>query len=707
MRSRRRHGRKDRRGPEPPVSERVLLVGNPNVGKSVIFSYLTGRYAIASNYPGTTVEIMSGMTRQRRPRRVIDTPGVNSLLPRSEDERVTRDIVLQNREATVVQVADAKNLFRALLLTSQLAEIGCRVILVLNMMDEARQRGHVIDAKQLAEHLGIEVIETVAVEKRGLGRLAAAIHEDAARVPKAGPIYPPGLERLIGETAGDIAAANSHGLFGVLSFIGGDTSLLDFPGRMPPPAVRERLERRLAGFSRPPGYMIATARKNRAERVVAFAVRRDEPTRRRAAALRLYLPAFAIAALTAAALLAFGPAALADAGLMPTLPLLLLAVICITAAGAERLDALSMHRVAGPLVLVFILYLVFMLVGVFTAGTLVDMLEERVFGAGVVPAVARLVPEGFFHDLLVGEYGLVSMGLAYSLSIVLPIVVVFFAVFGVLEDSGYFPRLTVLTNNFFKLVGVSGKATLPIVLGFGCVTMAVLATRILETRKERMIAITLLSLAIPCSAQLGVIMALLAAVSPAAVALIAAIIGVEFVAVGFVLGRILPGPRADFMIELPPMRGPRAGNIVRKTMARGTWFLREAIPFFIAATAILFVLDRTGAMTFVHRAVQPVVGRFLGLPVETAEVFIVGFFRRDYGAAGLYRLWQEGVIGGNQVVVALVVISLFMPCLATVIVTVKEIGLRRAAAIFFFVLCVSVLSGGALNFVLNLTGLKL
>jgi ferrous iron transport protein B len=169
MRHRRRHGRKRYRpGAAGPASrERILLVGNPNVGKSVVFSYLTGRYSIASNYPGTTVEISIGAMGSRGGREVIDTPGVNSLFPKSEDEKVTRDIILANRQATVVQIADAKNIFRALLLTSQLAEIGCRVILVLNMMDEARQRGFDIDARELSRLLGIEVIETVAAEGGG------------------------------------------------------------------------------------------------------------------------------------------------------------------------------------------------------------------------------------------------------------------------------------------------------------------------------------------------------------------------------------------------------------------------------------------------------------------------------------------------------------------------------------------------------------
>ena len=162
-------------------NEKILLVGNPNVGKSVIFNYLTGSYTVISNYPGTTVEISSGHIKQKSDREVIDTPGINSLFPASEDEKVTRDILLQNKDAIIVQVIDAKNIYRGLILTTQIAETGCRMILVLNMMDEARQRGLVIDADALSSILGVEVIETVAVEKRGLPKLISGINSDKAR----------------------------------------------------------------------------------------------------------------------------------------------------------------------------------------------------------------------------------------------------------------------------------------------------------------------------------------------------------------------------------------------------------------------------------------------------------------------------------------------------------------------------------------------
>ncbi len=693
-----------------PHTDTVLLVGNPNVGKSVIFSYLTGRYSIVSNYPGTTVEISRGLIGLTRSREVIDTPGMNSLFPKSEDERVTRDILLENLGATVVQVADAKNLFRALILTTQLAELGCRLILVLNMMDEARQRGIVINSKALSKHLGIEVIPTVAVEKRGLPRLAGALNAGEAPVPRVSIVYPPFVAEEMPETERAIGKGNEYGLFGTLSVMTGDGSMLEGGGRVERTELSRLMERLAMKEKALPNrysFFIATARMEYVERIVGLVESGREKTVSQGKGYRGYVPFAAIAVIAIILYLAAGAARLTMLGLHPTIPVLLVAILGITYAGEERVNRITLHPILGILVVLVVLYLIYMLVGIFAAGALVNLLEERLFDGVLIPALSGLLHAGWVKDLFFGEFGLISMGLKYAISIVLPIVFVFFLVFAFLEDSGYFPRLTVLTNNIFRTVGVNGKATLPVVLGFGCVTMAVLASRILESRRERLIVVTLMALAIPCSAQLGVVMALLSAISAKGVILIACIIIGEFFIVGCILSRLLKGTRSDFILELPPLRIPKLANIMLKTGARVKWFVREALPFFIFATLILFILDKSGGLVILYRAVEPVTKRLLGLPVETATVFIIGFFRRDYGAAGLYVLWEEGALAGNQVVVALVVMSLFLPCLATLIVMIKELGFRYAFSILLFVLVVSLLSGGILHLLLSVTGIRL
>jgi ferrous iron transport protein B len=687
----------------------IYLVGNPNVGKSVIFAYLTGRYTVVSNYPGTTVEVARGKARFDNAFEVIDTPGVNSLFPKGEDERVTRDILVRDREATIVQVADAKNLFRALLLTSQLAELDCRTILVLNMMDEARQRGISIDSKELSEQLGIEIIETVAVEKRGLGKIVQALDAGSARVPGLRMRYNDEVMEVMGEVRKSVPDPDRFGQLGIVSLVAGDRDLLQMYGGLSSEAadaltgsIMEREGRLPYAFS----HYISSSRRDLVARMIGGIVTtKKEKIFAGPATLRRYAFTLSLAVVTILLYLLFGMGGLAAVGLHPTVLVLLAVVTIAAAAGSDRLNRAMTHPLLGLFMLAAVLYLIYMFVGVFAAGTLVDAIEEGVFGNLVVPFLRRLIGTGWIGRLFVGEFGLISMGLNYSISIVLPIVTVFFLAFGILEDTGYFPRLTILTNNAFRFVGVNGKATLPIVLGFGCVTMATLASRILETKKERIIVVALLALAVPCSAQLGVILALAAALSFQAVLLIAGIIFVEFIAVGKIMSFLIKGPTSDFILELPPLRAPKMSNIALKTWARVKWFLKEALPFFLLATFVLYLLDVSGGLRFVYSAVRPVVVSFLGLPVETAQVFIIGFFRRDYGAAGLYKLWESGLLAGNQIVVALLVMSLFLPCLATLIVMIKELGLRWALAILLFVMAMSLLSGGLLNLVLELSGI--
>src|SRR3954465_6927357 len=460
---------------------RIALVGNPNVGKSVIFGRLTGRYVTVSNYPGPTVAVTRGRaTVGAEVCDIIDTPGVNALEgPLSEDEKVTRDLLLGGGAELVVQVADARNLRRALMLTSQLAQFKLPMILVLNMIDETRARGVDIDATGLSTHLGITVIEAVAPEGRGLAELREA---------------------------------------------------LTAPGRAH--AAREE------GLSH-----------------LQWA---DETTRAFRTVGRASLGRFQEGA---------------------------------GRAGGEPLTGLPM--------LVVVLYLTYLFVGVFGAQTLVGLLEEGLFGRYVNPwatAAAAHLPFAAAREFLVGEYGLITMGLTYAIAIVLPVVTTFFFVFGFLEDSGYIPRLAIFSDRLFRAMGLNGKAVLPMVLGLGCDTMATMTTRILATPKERLIAILLLALGVPCSAQLATIMGILGGISFKALVTLFAVVLSQMVFVGFLAARVLTGDRSDFVMELPPLRLPRFRNLMTKTLLRIRWYLGEAVPLFLIGTVLLFVLDRIGGL---------------------------------------------------------------------------------------------------------------
>jgi ferrous iron transport protein B len=565
---------------------RIALVGNPNVGKSVVFGRLTGTYATVSNYPGTTVTVTSGRALVgAEVCDVIDTPGVNALDGvLSEDEKVTRQLLTGDGAELVIQVADARNLRRALMLTSQLAEFNRPMVLVLNMLDEARARGVQIDATALSACLGVPVIEAVAPEGRGMAELRAAL--PMAAIPRAG--HHAGQDHL---HWADATAARFRHVHPVS--LG---RFQEWLGR----AVREPL--------------------------------------------------------------------------------------------------------TGLPILGLVLYVTYLFVGVLGAQTLVGFFEDVVFGRYVNPAAvaASASLPALVRDFFVGDYGLVTMGLTYAIAIVLPVVTTFFLVFGFLEDSGYIPRLAIFSDRLFRAMGLNGKAVLPMVLGLGCDTMATMTTRILGTPKERLIAITLLALGVPCSAQLATIMGILGGISVFALLTLFGVVLSQMVIVGFVAARALTGDRSDFIMELPPIRMPRLHNLLTKTLLRVRWYLGEAVPLFLLGTALLFVLDKTGLLASLTAAARPVVTGMLGLPPEAAQVFVMGFLRRDYGAAGLFTLAADGVLSGVQAVVALTVMTLFVPCVANLLMIIKERGPKVGLAILTFVTIVAIGTGTLLNMVLRL-----
>jgi ferrous iron transport protein B len=572
---------------------RIALVGNPNVGKSVVFGRLTGRYATVSNYPGTTVSVTTGRSLVgAEVCDVIDTPGVNALEGTlSEDERITRDVVANGRSDVIVQVADARNIRRALTLTAHVAAFRKPTILALNMVDEAFARGVSVDARQLESELRIPVVEMVAIEGRGLAELRDALTRAAV------PAVP--LLKNAGERA-----AWAHEL------------------------------------------------TNRVRRISTLSL----------------------------------------------------------AHAQEALAQATRRPITGVPILMAVLYAVYLFVGVFGAQTLVKLLEDDLFGKGINPAAIwladRLIPMQFVRDFLVGQYGVITMGLTYSIAIVLPVVATFFLIFGFLEDSGYIPRLAIFSDRIFRVMGLNGKAVLPMVLGLGCDTMATMTTRILGTPKERLIAILLLALGIPCSAQLATIMGILGGISFAALLTLFGVVLGQMFFVGWLAARVLAGDRSEFIMELPPIRWPRLGNLLTKTRMRVWWYLGEAVPLFLIGTMLLFILDKLSALGLVASLGRPIVTGLLGLPAETAQIFVMGFLRRDYGAAGLFQLARSGQLSGLQAVVALTVMTLFIPCVANFLMIVRERGARVAFAMLAIITPVAVFTGAGLNHVLRALGVQ-
>ncbi len=377
---------------------------------------------------------------------------------------------------------------------------------------------------------------------------------------------------------------------------------------------------------------------------------------------------------------------------------------------AEKLSRAMMHPITGSLILLAVLYFgLYQFVGVLGAGTLVDFIEGTVFGEWLNPwatnLITSIIPFKILQDLFVGEYGVITMGLSYAFAIIFPIVGTFFIVFSIIEDSGYLPRLAMLIDRVLKGIGLSGRAVIPLVLGFGCDTMATIVTRTQETKRERVITTLLLALAIPCSAQLGVIFAILSG-SGLALLIWVGVVALVLLLVGYLAAKVIPGERASFYMEVPPLRLPKISNVLVKTYTRLQWYFTEVLPIFIAASILLWAGKLTGVFDLIISGLEPVV-EFIGLPPEASVAFLYGFFRRDFGAAGLYELHSSGVLLGIPLVVAAVTLTLFIPCIAQFSVMLKERGIKTALAIALFIFPFAFLVGFILNLILTTLGVSL
>ena len=635
----------------------ILLVGHPNVGKSVLFHRLTGAYVNVSNYPGTTVEVTRASARFDREAMLLDTPGVLSLPSRSDDERATMRALLNENIRCLVQVGDAKNLRRTLTLTALLAELGVPLVLALNMHDEAAARGVIVDIPALAEELGTPVLATVATGGEGIGELTGSLSH--AQPPQALLRYDAAIESAINTIAAAITRHAPHPQLAArglaILYLGGDSEVATWLAEKAGEHFAEletlRQQANQSNKDKLPG-LLARERTEAADALTTSAIRRAARSS----------------------------------------PLL-----------AQRIGQYVVDPLWGIPILLGMLFLVYEFVGVFGATTLVGLLEKDLFEGILNPAftdfVNSVIKLPWLAELLVGQYGLWTMGMTYALALILPIVSTFFLAFGVLEDSGYLPRLTVIANRLFSLIGLNGRAVLPMVLGLGCVTMATLTTRILHSPRERMITIFLLALAIPCSAQLGVVLGMLGGVSFSAVLIWALAMVLVLMLAGYLAAKLIPGRRIPLVTELPPMRLPILGNVLKKTGGRLKWYLIEVIPLFLLGTFIMYALDKSGALPAIIEAGEPLVSGWLGLPKEASAAFVMGFLRRDFGATGLFALAHS--LDPIQAVVGMITITLFIPCFASLMMMVKEQGSKVALGMVAVIVPFAFFIGGLFNIVLR------
>ncbi len=648
---------------EPSTAEasaKIVLVGNPNVGKSVLFNALTGAYTTVSNYPGTSVEVARGHCEIEGIRyEILDTPGMYSLLPITEEERVARDILLRENPRIVVHVVDARNLERMLPMTLQLIEAALPVILVVNIMDEAERLGQVIDLPLLQEKLGVPVIGAAMGRRRGLKEVRSALAGyRGGGLPTFA--YASDLERDIGSITaalqGDYRLAHRSLALLLMQKDEEVSALVKATESDLAPEI-EKLVNDIVFERRADLHLRISLERTRVCRgILNGVIRQREGVRK---------------------------------------PL------------TEYLSAWTMNPWTGfPLLVATLYFGIYQFVGGFGAGTLVDFLEGTLFEEWLNPWAISLgehyLPWYWLQELLIGEYGIFTLAIRYAVAIILPIVGTFFLAFSVIEDTGYFPRLAMLVDRLFKHIGLNGRAVIPMVLGFGCDTMAVMVTRTLETVRERIIATVLLALAVPCSAQLGVILGLLSDV-PGALAVWSLCVALIFLVIGFLAARLVPGERPMFYMEIPPLRLPQARNVLVKTLTRMQWYFLEIFPLFIFASILLWAGKMSGVLSGLIALLRPAM-LALGLPPETAAVFVLGFFRRDFGAAGLYDMQTNGILTAVQLTVAAVTLTLFVPCVAQFLMMKKERGWPVSLGIFAFVTGLAFACGWLLNRVLLTSG---
>ncbi|MFW5924106.1 MAG: ferrous iron transport protein B [Halanaeroarchaeum sp.] len=611
----------------------VGLVGAPNVGKSVVFNALSNETVDVSNYPGTTVETTLG---EGDGFGLTDTPGVYGISSFNEEERVTRDI-LYDLDA-VVNVVDATHLDRDVFLTLQLLDMGVPTVVALNMMDEARADGLAIDPETLEEKLGVPVIPTVATEGTGLEELESRIPD--ATAPAEAPIG-----EYFEALPADLPASRVEKTL----LVEGDEATAERVLDREPVVADGGTAALVPEDLRDEIY---AHRRSRVEELVADS-------------------------------LGHGPSGSSLAG---------------------TIDDLLLNPVTGTPIVLGILGLIYLIIGDLVAQRLVDVIEGAVFGQYYVPFVTRVVGDaipaaGLFEPLryvlLNDNLGLLTVTVQYIVGVLLPLVISFYLALAVLEDSGVLPRIAVLTDRGLSRIGLNGRAIIPVIVGVGCVTMALISTRMMGTKRQRTIATALLGLSIPCSAQLGVILGLLAGLGLGWWFAYVAVLLLVFGLAGKILDTVLPGSGKGLLTELPRLRRPTVGSVLSKTWMRTKMFMREAFPLFAATAIVVSGLDYVGTLASIEEALSPLVG-VLGLPASFAQVLILGLIRRDFAAAGM----TDMALSAPQIFVGLVVITLFVPCILSMMMIVKERDLKSGLLMWVGSWIVAFTVGGLLAVVL-------
>lgn len=632
----------------------ILIVGNPNVGKTTIFNQLSRKYAITANYPFTTVGLNSDLIQiEGQTYELIDTAGIYRLDNPSEEAHQTRDLIFNDSPKIIIQVIESSKLEQSLLLNAQMLELKTPMMIVLNMADELVKHGLRINTQLLSEHLGVPIVETIATEGKGIDRLKKTLLKTT--IPARTRNYPLLCEKYFNEVGHVLPDTNRphNAILNLLALE--DAFAIEWItknyGKQIANEISEYhdlfLKKNVVNLS----ITFLNSQNYWIHKISENVISRKEE---------------------------------------------------ITKFGIQKFGEFSRHPIWGWFILITLIFIMYLVVGKFGASFLVAALENNIFNP-IVHYLESIITIPFFNRLFIGNYGLLTVGLFNAIGTVLPIITLFFLLLNLMEDTGYLTNLIILTSRIFKKIGLTGKSILPIVLGFGCKTMATLSTKILDTKKEKYIAIFLIGLAIPCSSQMSISIAVLSR-EPfiAFLFVIFILIFIELTA-GIILNRLLPQKEhSDFIIEIPPVRIPELKHLLKKTFFRTIWFLKEAVPLFLLGAVVLFILDETSTMRILEMILRPIVVDFLNLPINFSEAMVMSLARSEAGAVLIMDMAIKGQLSTSQVITAIIVITLFIPCVSNVMAIIKELKLKKAAIMVTIITAMSIVIGGIVTYFLNL-----
>ena len=639
----------------------IAIVGNMNVGKSALFSRMSGTKTASLNISGNTTSITAGHVKNTE-REIFDTPGIFSIFSTNEDDRLSRDILLPHTTDKdirgIILVADAKNLKRSIAIALQYAEYGLPMLFDINMIDEAPPRGIEIDSKKLSEILGIDVFTTIANGGMGVSKLMSGITE--MRVPNRLVEYPEKIEQFLHIVAKLLKSTPISTRAAGLLLLAGDRAIEEYVETRFGSGMLEQLKdlsdqyRAETPFSC--GILLGNLYNKIAGQIVDDVQEIHPPPK-------------------SPFLMKFG-------------------------------DWCTQLSTGIPIAMIF-LYLMYLFVGSFGATFAVDTINGTFFEGFLIPWSTKLVqpiPSAFIRDMIVDpDFGILPTGVFLALGLVAPVLFCFYIAFGILEDSGYLPRVSILLDKLFQKMGLNGKGAIPLVMGFSCVTMAILTTRLLDTDKEKNIASFLLFLALPCAPLVAVMLIILEQMPASATITLFGLILSQVLIAGILANKILSGNRTPLFMEIPAMRFPKPLQIVKMSFMKTYFFMKEALPVFIIASFFVFLFERAGGLDWLEQVTGPFLSKLMGLPEESIRVFIKTMIRREVGATELDHL--SGLYTNLQLVVNLLVMTFIIPCINATIVLFKERGIKVAAAICVSVTIYAVVVGSIVNHTCHLFGI--